>query len=292
MSGSKPGSALTRGWHGLLRAGLKVLRADPDPPNHGDGRWPSSWQGFLWDLAPDEVAPSRDGVIPPKDHLQPWLVSIGGRATASQLETIIQLERERNEAARHAAETAEAKASRLLTPVVALLTGAVAVVALQFNMASQAASAAGMIFLFASSIPAVAATGFLFVAATRALDADTRVGVYRRFVAHEVADTTPERQAQEEHLAANRAAWNSTQKATRLMHARAAVSRSILCLVLALLLLAATTLAKSFATLPSTGPAHPSPSPQPTTTVPPPSVAPSSITGTPSHPTGSSPAGP
>jgi hypothetical protein len=267
------GSADSR-WHQVLRSILRRLGADPERPPEGKSRWPSARQGFLWDLAPGKVAPGQDGVVPPGDQVAPWLDDIRSRATGEQLQRIVEVEHERHQAARHAAETAEAKASRLLTPVIALLTGAVALVALQFNVASRATTVQGMAVLFLFSIPAVLAVWFLFVAATRALDADTRVGVYKRFVPKSLADLTPERRAREAHLAANRASWNSRQKLTRLMDARAAVSRAVLFLVLALLLYGGTTLFTSFAALQPSSPQVPSPQDR-TATIPAPSHSPS-----------------
>jgi hypothetical protein len=216
---------------------------------------------------PGEVAPDQDGVVPPGDQIAPWLDGIGSRANDEQLQRIVEVEKERHQASRQAAETAEAKASRLLTPVIALLTGAVALVALQFNFASRATTIVGMAVLFLFSIPAVLAVWFLFVAATRALDADTRVGVYKRFVPGSLADLAPVHGAHVAHLAANRAAWNSKQKLTRLMDSRAAVSRAVLFLVMALVLYAVAIVFTSFDALRAPSPQVPLP-PNSTATVP------------------------
>src|SRR5690348_13130124 len=63
--------------HVIWRALLRALRADPDKPFDDDkGRWPSTWATFMWDLAPDKLAPNADGVVGPRSSAPDWVAAI------------------------------------------------------------------------------------------------------------------------------------------------------------------------------------------------------------------------
>ncbi len=266
-----------RGWRALL----KVLDAAPESSSPVEERWPTTRQGFLWDIAPAEVAPSRDGVVAPREEPEPWLARIGQSATEAQLQTFIELERRKRDESKSAAETAESKASRLITPLVVLLGGAVAVVGWQLNAATHARTAAGMTFLFTCAVPGILAVWFLFVAAVRALDADIRVGIYRKVSPTKLADTDPRSLLKAEHLAAIRAGWNARKKVTRLMYARSAMSRAILFLGIALAISAVMVVGRGYVGLSQNGP-KPAPSESPRSAV---SPGPSVPTGSQKAPT-------
>jgi hypothetical protein len=230
--------------HRLWRSALRRLDADPDGPTRSSGRWPTTRQGFLWDLAPASIAPPSDGVIAPAGKVEPWLEALAGEsADEAQIAALVDAERRRHMQARDAAATAEAKASRLLTPIVALLVGVVALVAFQVASAGRATTTPGMLVLLALTVPGTAGVAYLITGIVRSLDADTRVGVYGvvRAVDHISRDKLALLRA--EHLAARTARWTATQKASQLMFARAAVSRAFALLVIALVLAAVTTLA-------------------------------------------------
>lgn len=215
-----------RAWRWLLRK----LRADPTRSDEYAGRWPSSWQSFLWDLGPSAVAPDNDGVVAPTWSVPNWIAS----APEDQLGELIEAERRRHGELRAQAESSEGKASRLLTPMVTLVTGSVALVALELDAAARAQTAAGQAWLVVAAVPGVAAVLLLLVAISRCMDADLRVGVYQEAGAQALAGKDQRSVLREEHLAAERARWTATQKATRLMYARSTLSRAVVSLTLAL----------------------------------------------------------
>jgi len=215
-----------RAWRCLLRK----LRADPTRPDGYAGRWPSSWQSFLWDLGPSAVAPENDGVVAPTWSVPNWIAS----APENQLGELIEAERRRHGELRAQAETSEGKASRLLTPMVTLVTGSVALVALQLHAAARAHTTAGQAWLVVAALPGVAAVLLLFVAISRCMDAGLRVGVYQAAGAQALAGQDQRSVLGEEHLAAERALWTARLKATRLMYARSAFSRAVVFLTMSL----------------------------------------------------------
>jgi hypothetical protein len=264
----------------LWRRTLVRLGADPAPPDAATvGRWPSTWQGFLWDLAPDELAPGRDGVTAPAIEPAEWTKSLD-QVNAEEVGELLDLERRRHEAARATASVAEGKASRLLTPAVALLTGAVAFVGLQLNSAAAAKTLPGMLVLLVPALPGIVGVVYVVMSVLRALDADTRVGTYTWVSARHRAGQSTAALVIAENKAAARAEWTAQNKVTRLMYARAALSRAFAFIVLALALAAATTVAKGFSSLDHPAApdrTHPAPAgssrPSAANTTPPPSPA-------------------
>jgi hypothetical protein len=225
----------TRLWHLVL----KFVGADPGPPGGPQGRWPSTWQGFLWDLTPGAVAPRTDGVVAPASEEADWIVQVPD----DRLGEFFAAEQIRNQDAQAAVATTEAKASRLLTPIVALLTGTVALVALELHEAASRAAAAKTLPLIGGALGSFAAL-LLVVAAVRAIDADTRVGIYRAAGPGDLL--AGKREAlRAEAYGTELARWSSRSKATRVMYARAAFSRAVALIIIALVLGAATLLTGS-----------------------------------------------
>lgn len=220
----------------LWRRVLKVARADPTLPAGSQSRWPTTWQGFLWDLMPDAVAPNRDGVVAPATEEPAWIAQV----PEDRLDEFLAAERVRNQDAQAAVATTEGKASRLLTPIVALLTGTVALVAFELHAAASRDGAGKTLPLIGGLLGAVAAL-LLMVAAIRAIDADTRVGIYRAAEPEDLlAGKRDALRAEANGTALAR--WASSRKATRVMYARAAFSRAIALISAALILGAATLL--------------------------------------------------
>ncbi len=209
---------------------LRVIRADPEAAGSSSGRWPTTYQGFVWDLAPDSVAPARDGVAVPRVSELDWV----GRVPEAELDTYLRAERQRREEAQAAVTTTEAKASRLLTPIVALLAGNVALVAFELKAVSTRAGSGRIVPMIGGIVGAIA-IALLMIAAIRGLDADLRVGVY------ESADGPTELKGKRAALRVEAqgtqlAQWVSGNKATRLMYARASFSKALAAIAIALIL--------------------------------------------------------
>lgn len=216
-------------WASAWLWALRRLGADPGAPSGDTGRWPSTWQAFLWDLAPGDVAPGSDGVNSPSWTPPEWVESV----PEASLQDHLTLERQRHRDAQDVAASIELKASRLMTPMVALVTGAVALGAFELKALRQSASTWQAVWPLVGSVACAIAVIQLLIAIIRALDADTRMGIYKR------ADPTVEITGGREALAAESlrtavASWTGGKKATRLLWARAAFSRSILWLCVAM----------------------------------------------------------
>lgn len=222
-------------WRQWLMSAYRRAGADPAAPPGYDGRWPTSGQAFLWDLLPEDLAPGQDGVVAPTWTAPSWVEAV----PEDQLPEAVAHERERHRSQQAAVTTVEGKASRLLTPTIALLAATVALTAFEIRAAGQASTGSGRLLPLFGAASAAVAVVWLFVAVVRALDADTRMGVYGGATT-ETLLKGPRAVLVAEVLAAERASWVRVQKANRLMQARVAVSRAVLALVLALLLAAVT----------------------------------------------------
>lgn len=236
----------TPAWKWLLpRVG-----ADPAPPEDDPsatpvnpsqaaaGRWPSTKQSFWWDLGPNDLAPDADGVVAPTFTDTAWVARAAAELSPGQLEKLLAAEHERNLGFQASAATSEGKASRLLTPIVALLTADATLVAFELNSATGRHRWWSLIPYVGAGLGAVAAL-LLVVAALRALDADTRVGMYN--AADPLQRAQPDAVALSQEVRGSALArWSSVNKSTRVMYARAALSRALLLITLALLLGAAT----------------------------------------------------
>ena len=243
----------SRGSKAALWA-LKRLGADPDAaPDPAKGRFPSTWQSFLWDLAPDQVAPSGDGTRLPAWVAQPWIEELAEENVPAALE------RQRDEAQRlqEGVMQTEVKASRLLTPFVALLTGAVALVAFQFSaIHNRDGFAAGLAWVGA----AFGAVGsmLLLVGLMRALDSDVRMGRFNSATTKHVV-LEPRRALRNEARAAQAARFVQQQKAERILFARAAISRSLVLLVVSAICASSSLLADGSPSESTDGPRKPAP---------------------------------
>jgi hypothetical protein len=222
-----------RGWaYALRRFGADV--ADPLP---GTERWPNGRQGFLWDLAPARIVPGRDGLVPPDVTVPAWIAA----APDADLDDLISIQRMRADSAHAAAATTEGKASRLLTPTIVLLAGMVTLSTFELRASAKAGHILPRVLLAIGVVPAVVAVIYLLVCAVRALDTDTRVGLYGNVTGHRRASGGRRAHLEEQHRAAVLAEWTSKKKASRLMDARAAFSRALVAVALALAIGAVTT---------------------------------------------------
>lgn len=253
---------------------LKVLRADPaDPPGYG-GRWPGSRQRFLWDLSAAAVAPARDGVVPPTWSAPDWTDDVGDSHVADALARVVA---DNDEAVARIAAT-EAKASRLLTPMIALATGTAAVIAFDLSALAGARTGPGRAYLLACCAAGGLAVLYLLVALFRALDADTRVAVYPALLPPHEVTRTPREKLRQAATAQAVTQWSSQKKVLQLMEARAALARALPFLGLCLLMSAGQVatadpsrgMAPSVTPTPSATSVVPSPTPPaPATTRPP-----------------------
>lgn len=205
---------------------LQSLGADPDGTSSQDeGRWPSSWQSFLWDLAPDKVAPPRDGVVLPQWKEPQWLHDLPD----DQVESARKVVRAELDRALESVTGLELKAARLLTPFVALLTGAVALTI--FQIAAIGISLSGILALL-GAILGSAGIGFLLMGMLRALDADTRLGTsVRATLEQELADDS-RFALRSDQRGVEAAKFVLRKKGNRILFARAAISRGLVMLLL------------------------------------------------------------
>lgn len=269
-------------WVSMWGKLLPAFGADPaapvdDPSAPADtpskaahGRWPSTKQGFLWDLAPDALAPPADGLVRPRFAVPEWVAQAAAALSPEDLRTLLVAEHERNLDYQAMAATSEGKASQLLTPIVALLTADATLVAFELNAAVGRDGWWSAIPYAGAALGGVAAL-LLITASVRAIDADTRVGMY------DGADPIQRQRSDAAALAAEVAGsalarWTSVNKSTRVMYARAALSRALLLITLALMLGAATVITGKWA------PSGPATTCHPATATTPPSVPTSTST--------------
>lgn len=247
----------------LVLSGYRRLGADPTEPDGNEGRWPSTRQAFLWDLLPDEPAPRRDGVVKPEWSPPPWV----GQVPDADLDEALADERKAHVDEVATVQVIEGKAARLLTPAVTLVTGTVALAAFELKGAADAHTLLGAMIPLLGAIFATFAALWLFAAIVRALDADTRMGVYAS-PAPELRLNGKRAMLEAEALGTALASWTGRQKVRRLMQARVAISRAVVVLSVALMLGGVTILTRSSdrATLhdpPKCDCAQPSPSSSP-----------------------------
>lgn len=258
-------------WH---KAGLRAwgrllsrLGADPAKTPNSEGRWPNMRQTLLWDLSPADVAPGNDGVVAPEPEHQEWLTWLeqlspnDERRSPERLAEFAEAERRRHEQARDGAASAEGKASRLLTPCVGLLAGAVAFVSWQLHSIAQARTGAGITYLVVAATPGAIGIVCLISCIVRALDADIRVGIYRETGAAHLVSEDPLCLLRNEHEAAQLARWTASEKSTRVMYARAALTRALVSFSVALVFAAITILSQIGMNSASTATLIPSPRP-------------------------------
>ena len=229
----RPSSSPALASTGLLRwhekRAITILRrlgADPEAiADKEEGRWPSTWQSFLWDLAPDKVVPMRDGVVLPLWREPQWLADLPDDQVHSARE-IVRADLERS---LHSVTALELKASRLLTPFVALLTGAVALTI--FQVAAVDTSVVGLVALVGACLGACG-IAFLLVGMLRALDADTRLGTSARATLEQELHDDGRFALRSDAKGAAAARFVLRMKGSRVLFARAAISRGLVMVLL------------------------------------------------------------
>jgi hypothetical protein len=226
-----PRQTVPTSWYSrmVLRM-LRRLGADPDKYEPDGSRWPSSKQQFLWDLAPSELAPNRDGLNPPP-HLETpsWALGLH-EDDKDEIERLYQAARTFRRDADESTRNLELKAARLATVLVALLTANVALVVFEITRLGPNPSLARIGIVAIAVSLGVAALAWLVVGLTRAVDADQRMGITAYASLERVA--TDKRAALVDEAEGFRISnWTRGKKADRLLDARAAVSRSMVCLV-------------------------------------------------------------
>ena len=243
---------------GLVRLlGARVVSGDDSVPR--TGRWPSTRTLFTWNvLLTHSAAPGADGVAEPT-YDAPWDPNRAGdpappewvaRVPDDLLDVAVETTRTTHAIERDRAGQVELKASRLRTPTVTLVAGAVTVGAFNLNQYAQTHRGVSL----AAGILAGASAVTLLAAAVSTLDADARVGLYRFVDGEDVADGAQiaHRAGQEaateirttalrhllasEAIAAARAGWSAGRKLELVMRARAWLSRGLGLLLVALLL--------------------------------------------------------
>jgi hypothetical protein len=215
----------------VQRAALRWLErrgADPRPPdNDGKGRWPTTRQQFLWDLVPNEIAANRDGIIPPDWDLPEWAEN----APESEVEHLLVVASAARREGEETVRNVELKASRLANILVAMLAATIALIAFEISKIGPNPSWWRIAIAVIGIITGAMAAWFLVIGMSRAVDADTRMGITQR--------ASPRRQAGSRRTAFyaelyghHLAEETRKGKVTRLLNARAAVSRSLVFLTL------------------------------------------------------------
>ena len=208
---------------------LKKIDADPDKFEEDGSRWPKSRQQFMWDLAPEKLAPNRDGLVPPPtgDKLA-WAADVTDDEEVQRMyDTARTFRKDADETTRGL----ELKAARLATVLVALVTANVALVVYEITRLGPDPSA-GLAWLVGIGVTfGLLGAIWLLVGLIRAVDADQRMGMTYRATLDDVAHDR--RQAMLDEADGYRISdWTRLNKANRLLDARAAVSRSMVCLVI------------------------------------------------------------
>lgn len=220
-----PSSASLRRYEKGAVTLLRRLGADPDAiSSQEEGRWPTTWQSFLWDLAPDTVAPPRDGVVLPQWNEPPWLTDLPD----DQVDRVRKVVRAELERRLQSVAALELKATRLLTPFVALLTGAAALTI--FQVSAVETSLAGVVALVGAGFGA-GGIAFLLVGMLRALDADTRLGTSPRATLEQDVHDDGRFALRNDTKGVDAAKFVLRMKGTRILFARAAISRGLVMLL-------------------------------------------------------------
>lgn len=206
---------------------LRKLGADPDRNEPDGSRWPTSKQQFLWDLAPEELAPRRDGLNPPPPHIPAWAHNV---SSDEDIDRMYEMARTLRRDADESTKSLELKASRLATVLVALLTANVALVVFEITRLGSNPSAGRIVIVGAAVSLGVAALTWLVIGLTRAVDADQRMGITGYASLEQVASSRHTAMLAEVN-GFRMSNWTRLMKANRLLDARAAVSRSMVCLI-------------------------------------------------------------
>ncbi|MEQ7849266.1 hypothetical protein [Nocardioides kribbensis] len=213
---------------------LSRLGADPAPPAPPADRWPTTKQWFLWDLAPHQVAPDKDGVVLPRaDDTEPaWITALADADVKVALAVQQRVTRERQASI----AATELKAARLLTPFVALIVVTAALTAVHLNAIDFDRPGIAILSVL-GALCGAAGCALLVTGLSRALDADTRLGTSLSTKV-ETEVTNPRRALWHEVQAANAASYVQRKKASRILYARSAISRAVAFLVISAVLAA------------------------------------------------------
>lgn len=213
---------------------LIAVRADPGPPRAprdddvDGGRWPSTREQFLWDLAPADVAPNSDGVIQPDWGPPAWTQDVNDpEEVARMFEAARTYRKDADETTRNL----ELKAARLATVLVALLTANVALIVYEITRLGASPSTTTAWLTGAGVTFGLLAASYLVVGLSRAIDADQRMGITNRSGLADVAHDTKQAMY-DEAIGYAISDWTRKNKASRLLDARSAVSRSLLFLLI------------------------------------------------------------
>lgn len=252
-------TATRRAFDRSLRMVVRLLGArvpDDDEPAGPRGRWPTTRRLFLWNvLLTKSAAPRQDGASPPRydpsrdgDPEPPEWVD---RVPDELLDQAVESTRAAHLQARERIEQVELKASRLLTPIISLVAGAVAVAAFDLNRHADGHTSLYLV----GGVLAAAAVLLLLAAAISTLDADVRIGFYRAVDGEDIADGAAKSaaaargqrgRARHDHarlarhllsaeaIAAEWTGWSATKKINLVMQARAWLSRGLAMLLIAL----------------------------------------------------------
>jgi hypothetical protein len=208
---------------------LRRLGADPDKYEPDGSRWPTSRQQFLWDLAPDELAPRRDGLNPPP---QPYFTPAWAHDLSSDedIDRMYEMARTFRRDADESTKSLELKASRLATVLVALLTANVALIIFEITRLGSDPSTGRILLVGVAVSLGIAALTWLVFGLTRAVDADQRMGITGYADLGHVASNRRDAMLAEAD-GFRMSNWTRLMKANRLLDARAAVSRSMVFLI-------------------------------------------------------------
>jgi hypothetical protein len=193
------------------------LFSAPETP----GTWPRAIVRFCWDFLPGTRAPANDGVVAPTFVTPVWVNEVATQRGA------LDAARRAHDEAKHGAQVAEDKASRLVQIALALLTIGLALGAFQLSFVLDHDWPWAL-----SMIPIGVGLACLILAAFEAVEVD-RVGMYHH---PSPADLSGTENAEAtliagEELGRRLARWTSDRKHTDLMQARAWFSRALAALV-------------------------------------------------------------
>ena len=206
---------------------LRLFKAPRTRTDSGGGRWPTTWEQFVWDLSPANLAPPNDGLVPPPvPASESWLETV----PTDRVEVAYEMARSYRKESDETTRNIELKAARLATALVGMLTGNVALVVFELSHTSSGGSAAEQWFAWLGSSAGSVSVCFLVAALSRAFDADLRMGMTEAAALKDAA--LDERAALAAEVRGFHVSkWTRKNKATRLIFARAAVSRGMVFLV-------------------------------------------------------------
>lgn len=206
---------------------LKAANAPTDKTDDNGSRWPGSRRQFLWDLVPGEIAPGSDGVIPPpRGEELAWTSKVDDEDVVATYERARRYRLDADDTTRNL----ELKASRFATFLVALLTANVALVVFEISRLGAHPDSTRIILVAVSGGLGLWSARWLVPGLIQAVDADQRMGITSVSTLDDVA-MDPRTALRDEVHGFNTSNWTRQKKASTLIFARAAVSRSLVCLI-------------------------------------------------------------